>query len=131
MENVGLAQGVYDMLVQSSAGVIFLFPTWPVSEPASFVTLRVKGAFLVSSTWDPTQQKAVGTVITATENSPPTVTLSALSLSQTVVTAVEVTCDNGGVSRTLKVDSGGLVRWSIAHGERCDVVGISSEHIVD
>ena len=131
VENVGLAQAVNDMLVQSSAGVIFLFPSWPVAERASFVTLRVKGAFLVSSEWDPKQQKAVGTCITATEHSPPTVALSAISLSQAPVTAVEVTCLHGENSRTLRFEGGGLVRWSIAPGERCHVVGTPNNGMED
>ena len=49
LEVAGASQSVADMLMQSSEGYIELFPAWNLSSPASFITLRAKGAFLVSA----------------------------------------------------------------------------------
>ena len=51
VETVGMAQPVNDMLVQSDGTHVELFPAWPTEEPASFRSLRVKGAFVVSAAW--------------------------------------------------------------------------------
>ncbi len=48
--NFAFAQGVHEMLVQSSKGYIEIFPATPVSwKNVSFNTLRTEGAFLVSA----------------------------------------------------------------------------------
>jgi len=49
---LGVARGVTEMLVQAPNGkYIELFPVWPVDQPATFSTLRTKGAFLVSAAY--------------------------------------------------------------------------------
>eukprot|EP00662_Eupelagonemidae_sp_cell21_P007548 gene7548-18072_t len=53
LEVAGAAQGINDMLLQSSGGYVSLFPAWDRSQPASFARLRAKGAFVVSAAWDP------------------------------------------------------------------------------
>ena len=70
VENIGLSQAINDMLLQSSNGSIHLFPAWPRKEPAAFTTLRAKGAFLVSASWDHVHATATGVAITATVASP-------------------------------------------------------------
>jgi alpha-L-fucosidase 2 len=49
LEKVGTTAAINDMLVQSSAGMIDLFPDWPTSDNASFYHLLTQGAFEVSS----------------------------------------------------------------------------------
>ena len=50
MECVGGSEAITTLLLQSQDGVIRLFPVMP--PPASFVTLRARGAFLVTATLD-------------------------------------------------------------------------------
>jgi len=45
----GALQAVNDMLLSSYDGVFRFFSVWPLSEDASFVQLRAKGAFVVSA----------------------------------------------------------------------------------
>ncbi|GIH10363.1 hypothetical protein Rhe02_84300 [Rhizocola hellebori] len=49
LEKAGAIEAINNMLLQSSGGVVRLFPVWPTSRDASFVNLREKGALLVSS----------------------------------------------------------------------------------
>lgn len=49
VEHSGTVEAVNSMLMQSHEGVLRLFPVWPRSKDAKFVTLRAKYAFLVSS----------------------------------------------------------------------------------
>jgi hypothetical protein len=49
VEHSGTVEAVNSMLMQSHEGIIRLFPVWPRSKDAKFVTLRAKYAFLVSS----------------------------------------------------------------------------------
>jgi len=49
VEHSGMVEAVNSMLMQSHEGIIRLFPVWPKSRDAKFVTLRAKYAFLVSS----------------------------------------------------------------------------------
>lgn len=51
LENMGATIAVNDMLLQSHAGHIRLFPVWNAARlgPAAFTTLRTYGAFLVSA----------------------------------------------------------------------------------
>jgi hypothetical protein len=49
LEKVGTTAAINDMLVQSSEGMIDLFPDWPANEDASFYHLLTQGAFEVSS----------------------------------------------------------------------------------
>ncbi|GEM_PF-5578003 len=50
LENVGItAATVNEMLLQSRAGRITLFPVWNMSRRADFTDLRAEGAFLVSA----------------------------------------------------------------------------------
>jgi alpha-L-fucosidase 2 len=47
----GVPATINEMLVQSHAGVMRVFPVWPKDQAASFGRLRTNGAFLVSSEW--------------------------------------------------------------------------------
>lgn len=49
LEKVGTTEAINDLLVQSSANTIDLFPDWTKSQDASFFQLRTQGAFEVSS----------------------------------------------------------------------------------
>ncbi|MEU0561551.1 discoidin domain-containing protein [Dactylosporangium sp. NPDC006015] len=49
LEKSGAVEAVDSLLLQSDDGVIRVFPVWPATRDASFVNLREKGAFLVSS----------------------------------------------------------------------------------
>jgi hypothetical protein len=49
LEKVGTTAAINDMLVQSSEGMIDLFPDWPPAENASFYQLLTQGGFEVSS----------------------------------------------------------------------------------
>ncbi|GAA1367709.1 glycosyl hydrolase family 95 catalytic domain-containing protein [Catellatospora chokoriensis] len=49
LEKSGAIEAINNMLLQSDDGVIRVFPVWPTGKNASFVNLREKGAFLVSS----------------------------------------------------------------------------------
>ena len=65
-ENAGMAQALNDMFLAAPGGrYIHVFPAWPKSEPASFTTLRAKGGFLVSATWNNVTRQADGVVVTA------------------------------------------------------------------
>lgn len=49
IETSGSVEALDSMLLQHEGGVLRVFPDWPQSRDASFVRLRAKGAFLVSS----------------------------------------------------------------------------------
>ncbi|MFP5234292.1 MAG: glycosyl hydrolase family 95 catalytic domain-containing protein [Acidobacteriota bacterium] len=49
IETSGSVEALDSMLLQHEDGVMRVFPDWPKSRDASFVRLRAKGAFLVSS----------------------------------------------------------------------------------
>ncbi|GAA4172043.1 hypothetical protein GCM10022251_68200 [Phytohabitans flavus] len=49
LEKAGAIEAVNNLLLQSDDGVMRVFPVWPTSRNASFVNLREKDAFLVSS----------------------------------------------------------------------------------
>jgi hypothetical protein len=49
LEKTGAIEAVDNMLLQSDGGIIRVFPVWPGDRNASFVKLREKDAFLVSS----------------------------------------------------------------------------------
>ena len=49
IETTGSVETLDSMLLQHEGGVLRLFPDWPTSMDASFMRLRAKGAFLVSS----------------------------------------------------------------------------------
>jgi hypothetical protein len=119
VENIGLSQAVNDLLLQSVHGTIRLFPAWPADEPASFTTLRAKGAFLVSAAWDPKRHTATDVSITATVASP---RVSLASPFPPSVTTAVLGCSNGSTQR-LDVDARGLLRWSMVAGETCAVHG--------
>ena len=116
VENVGLSQAVNDMLLQSSNGTLRLFPAWPLAEPATFKTLRAKGAFLVSASWDHVHGTATGVSITATVASP---RVSLASPFPEAVKAVELRCSAEPNERKLAVGARGLLEWSMAAGETC------------
>lgn len=50
-DSLGAVAYVHDMLVQGQEGFLRLFPAWPANESASFTTLRLKGALLVSASY--------------------------------------------------------------------------------
>ena len=51
-ERLGVSLAVADMLVQApTASYILLFPSWDLSEDASFRDILVKGAVEVSASW--------------------------------------------------------------------------------
>jgi len=49
IETCGGTEAIHSMLMQGHEDIIRLFPVWPRERDASFVRLRAKGAFLVSS----------------------------------------------------------------------------------
>ncbi|MEV4139423.1 hypothetical protein AB0J72_45585 [Dactylosporangium sp. NPDC049742] len=49
LEKAGAVEAVNNLLLQSSNGIIRLFPVWPAGKDAGFVNLREKNAVLVSS----------------------------------------------------------------------------------
>lgn len=49
IETAGSIEAIDSMLLQHENGVLRVFPDWPASRDASFMRLRAKGAFLVSS----------------------------------------------------------------------------------
>jgi hypothetical protein len=49
LEKAGAVEAVNNLLLQSSGGIIRLFPVWPTNRDASFVNLRDKNAIVVSS----------------------------------------------------------------------------------
>ena len=50
-DSLGAVAFVHDMLVQSQEGFLRLFPAWPGNASASFTTLRMRGALLVSAAY--------------------------------------------------------------------------------
>merc|ERR1712039_1046382 len=51
-EQVGATHAINELLLQSFEGFLRFFPGWPLSERASFTTLRAVGGFLVSASVD-------------------------------------------------------------------------------
>ena len=101
------------------AGVIHLFPSWPVAEPASFTTLRAKGAFLVSASWDPKARAATGVCVTATVASP-RVALAVAAFGGAVPPPLKLRCLVGSAHTERTVSSsGGRYEWPMASGEVC------------
>jgi hypothetical protein len=49
LEKSGATEAVNNLLLQSDDGIVRVFPVWPATRDASFVKLREKDAFLVSS----------------------------------------------------------------------------------
>lgn len=52
LEQVGATVAVNELLLQSHEGFLAFFPAWDRLKAASFVTLRARGAFLVSASVD-------------------------------------------------------------------------------
>jgi len=50
-DSLGAVAFVHDMLVQSQEGFVRFFPAWPANQSASFTSLRMRGAVLVSATF--------------------------------------------------------------------------------
>jgi hypothetical protein len=50
-ETLGMCAPLQEMLLQSTAGILRLFPLWPPQVAAEFRTFRAEGAFLVSARW--------------------------------------------------------------------------------
>lgn len=50
-DSLGAAALVHDLLVQSQEGFLRLFPAWPGNQSASFASLRMRGALLVSAAY--------------------------------------------------------------------------------
>jgi hypothetical protein len=68
IETSGSIEALDSMLLQHEAGVMRIFPDWPVNMDASFTRLRAKGAFLVSS--QQREGKAMFVYITAEKAGP-------------------------------------------------------------
>lgn len=61
VEVFGATEAVNSMLLTSHEGVLRFFPVLPnFNAPASFRSLRAKGAFLVDAAWDPLDQRVHG-----------------------------------------------------------------------
>lgn len=126
VENVGVTRAINEMLLVAPDGLfIELFPFWPSNEPASFTTLRSKGAWLVSAS-----QSATGLVFeiqieatisdtcrlvdpwtknpTGSGNNEPTVTCTPIPTAPTV-------------TRTSVGRQYGLLTWKMNAGQRCNV----------
>ena len=50
-DSLGAMAYVHDMMVQGQEGFIRIFPAWPADHDASFTTLRIRGALLVSAAY--------------------------------------------------------------------------------
>jgi len=115
---VGVTQAVNDMLVQAPGGrYIALFPMWPRGEPASFASLRAKGGFLVSATWDNLKFSVANQVIIVA-TAPDCTECVLLHPWPNDTISPLVTCD--GQSRQLTHRDGRLA-WPMKHEERCTV----------
>ena len=123
VETAGLAQSVNDMLVQSDGTHISLFPAWPKDEPASFRTLRVKGAFVVSAAWDAARRTAYDVEVRAEGDAEWCGLLLGKGRAATVRCSAGDgdTTSGGAVSMSLCGDSSGRARWRVARGARCKV----------
>ena len=102
LEKAGAVEAINNMLLQSSGGVVRLFPVWPSSRDASFVNLREKGALLVSSRLQAGRVTYVD--ITTQVNS--TVRLQSPWPGQTIT----VTRIGGGT--VTHTDSGGIISFA-------------------
>ena len=102
LEKAGAVEAINNMLLQSSGGVVRLFPVWPSSRDASFVNLREKGALLVSSRLQAGRVTYVD--ITTQVNS--TVRLQSPWPGQTIT----VTRVGGGT--VTHTDSGGIISFA-------------------
>jgi len=129
VENTGLAQAVNDMLLRSSNGTLHLFPAWPAEEPASFTTLRAKGGFLVSSSWDHITRTASAVSVRATVDG----MCILASPWGSVVDSVDVDCKhpegqqptgaaegNQRQQRGKQLDSHRRLSWFMYQGELCN-----------
>ena len=116
VETVGLASALNYMLVQSDGTHVHLFPAWPAKEPASFTNLRVKGAFLVSATWEEGRLSGVrvGDGGGGGEGE------RAVGLAG-VKGMVTVRCGGVAGERRLCVGTNGKVTWRVGRGEVCEV----------
>ena len=99
---------------------IQLFPAWPVDEPASFETLRAKGSFVVSASWDANTRSPRDVRIVADR-----VSDGSCGLVVGTNRAVEVQCAGAG-ARGFKAlhlcgDAAGRVRWPVSGGAVCSV----------
>ena len=120
VETASLPQAVNDMLVQvDGAGHIVLFPAWPPDEPASFTTLRTKGAFLVSASWDATARVAVDVTIASVGGSTSCGLVVGLRRAAIVRCSGETTAR--ATTQRLCSDSTGRVRWRVETGAVCEV----------
>ena len=132
VENAGMSHAVNDMLVQATDGAegfIQLFPAWPPAEPASFTSLRTKGAFLVSAAWDATRREVdepvtvVATVAARCRLAHPWPARRNGRISGTA-NGVRVVC--GSRAFVEEPDGRGRVSWTMAPGERCEVRPVAS-----
>ena len=132
-ENMGVTQAVNDMLVQAPGGrYIALFPVWPAAEPAAFSSLRTKGGFLVSATWNnATQAVDDGISITATAPDCKECVLqdpfgTAANPSKAVPV---VTCSGGSQQRKATRVAPDHIRWSMKPGDTCVVARAAELHM--
>ena len=102
LESASVAQAVNDILLTSQGFGLRLFPIWAALRPtesASFRTLRAKGAFLVSASYDGATQR-VGDVTILSEAGVLCRVLSPWSRNATI------TITNAGASSTLRAKVG-------------------------
>lgn len=113
---MGVVAAINDMLVRAPGGrYIVLFPMWPTMQPASFTTLRTKGGYLVSASWDvATQTVSEPVQITATVTG--NCTLQHPWPTQTQSAVPRVHCPD---ERSVTWDGPDRVTWSIRAGETC------------
>jgi len=114
----GGGSGLNDMLVRAPGGrYIVLFPMWPATQPASFTTLRTKGGFLVSASWDPHVQAVADPVeITATVTGNCTLQNPwALGRRDGAASPV-IHCPD---QRSASADGADRVTWAMRAGETC------------
>ena len=101
---------------------IVLFPVWPAAEPAAFSSLRTKGGFLVSATWNnATQAVDDGINITATAPDCQECVLQDPFCTATNKAIPVVTCSGGRQQREVTRVAPDRLRWSMKAGETCVV----------
>ena len=138
VENTGMSQAVNDLLLQSTDGVgggggggqghIALFPAWPEDEPAAFTSLRAKGAFLVSATWNHVSREVEGLEITAAVAAQCRVVQPWRRLASSA--RVHAKCRGPGEGSSgesparyvaMGADEHGMLAWDMEEGETCEL----------
>ena len=103
-ERLGVSLAVADMLVQApTASYILLFPSWDLSQDASFRDILVKGAVEVSASWSAARQAVHAVSVVARKEHRGAVVLRA---ARGMAAGTHVACADGSAPE-VRVSSGG------------------------